>query len=220
MDENYLDQLLKEVEKQNIVTPEPEEDVASEMQDFISQKDLEMEQTLSEDAEHIQDVAWSDSEISTDEISELDQLDELADLDMESLDFEDIDFDDIDITKMDINPTSLQQEFEHLEDMNIDETYLDESDDQAFEQEIQQMKTDDEDVQKDLDVDSLLEEVFSTPSDELSDAGTLDAQSMNDMLNAMADASATGDDNNSATGSDDNSSDMDDLFAKIGRAHV
>ena len=121
MDENYLDQLLKEVEKQNIVTPEPEEDVASEMQDFISQKDLEMEQTLSEDAEHIQDVAWSDSEISTDEISELDQLDELADLDMESLDFEDIDFDDIDITKMDINPTSLQQEFEHLEDMNIDE---------------------------------------------------------------------------------------------------
>lgn len=216
MDENYLDQLLKEVEKQNIVTPEPEEDVASEMQDFISQKDLEMEQTLSEDAEHIQDVAWSDSEISTDEISELDQLDELADLDMESLDFEDIDFDDIDITKMDINPTSLQQEFEHLEDMNIDETYLDESDDQAFEQEIQQMKTDDEDVQKDLDVDSLLEEVFSTPSDEMSDAGTLDAQSMNDMLNAMADASATGDDNNSATGSDDNSSDMDDLFAMLG----
>lgn len=136
MDENYLDQLLKAVENQNNTMEEPEDLTSADS----SVQESQMEEKLSEDAASIQGVAWSDAEIPVDEISELDKLDELADLDMDNLDFEDIDFDDLDITKMDVNPVPLKKEMENLEFLDIDEKYLDDSDAQAFEEEFKRMK--------------------------------------------------------------------------------
>lgn len=180
MDENYLDQLLKEVETQNTSGFDIDQSLK---QEFVSapeveeQPEMELEQTLNADAEHIKDVAWSDSEIPVEEISDLDALDDLADLDMNAMDFDDIDFDDIDVTSMNANPTPFQKELENLDDLKIDEAYLDEADDQAFEQEFQRMKEEgskleqddvtdinqeSEDSQADdsFDVDALLQEVF------------------------------------------------------------
>lgn len=136
MDENYLDQLLKAVENQNNTLEEPEDFTSADS----SVQESELEEKLSEDASAIHGVALSDAEIPVDEISELDQLDELADLDMDNLDFEDIDFDDLDITKMDVNPVQLKKELENLEFLNIDEKYLDDSAAQEFEEEFYRMK--------------------------------------------------------------------------------
>lgn len=158
MDENYLDRLLREVEKQNITIPEEEASVETAKPEVVqSQVDsnLEMEQTLTADASNIHDVAWSDSEIPVEGISELDELDELADLDMDSMDFDDIDFDDIDVTNMNVNPVQFQKELENLEELNIDETYLDESDDQAFEEEFQRMKASEQEADS---MEALLQE--------------------------------------------------------------
>ncbi len=136
MDENYLDQLLKAVENQNSTLEEPEGFLSADS----SVPESELEEKLSEDASAIHGIALSDAEIPVDEISELDQLDELADLDMDNLDFEDIDFDDLDITKMDVNPVQLKKELENLEFLNIDEKYLDDSAAQEFEEEFYRMK--------------------------------------------------------------------------------
>lgn len=138
MDENYLDQLLKEVENQNSDLPDLQ--IEDHTEEYIEDTEQEMEQRLAADAEHIQDVAWSDAEIPPEEISELDELDELADIDMDAMNFDDIDFDDIDVTKMDVNPVSFQTNLENIEDLKIDESYLDESEDRAFEQEFERLK--------------------------------------------------------------------------------
>lgn len=139
MDENYLDQLLKNVEHPDSGISEADISEETEL-DMLDESEEELEQTLTADAAHVNDVALSDAEIPTEEISELDELDKLADMDMDSMDFDDIDFDDIDVTKMNVNPVQFQKELEDLESLNIDETYLDESEDQAFEKEFQKMK--------------------------------------------------------------------------------
>lgn len=139
MDENYLDQLLKNVEHPDSGISEADISEEAEL-DMLDESEEELEQTLTADAAHVNDVSLSDAEIPTEEISELDELDKLADMDMDSMDFDDIDFDDIDVTKMNVNPVRFQKELEDLESLNIDETYLDESEDQAFEKEFQKMK--------------------------------------------------------------------------------
>ena len=139
MDENYLDQLLKNVENEVMTEEELESPNPSISELVIPETEPELEETLARDAENIQDVAWADSEIPVEELSELDQLDELADMDMNSMDFEDIDFDDVDITKMKMDPVSFEKEMEDLSELNISETYLDETDDPALEQALQSL---------------------------------------------------------------------------------
>lgn len=139
MDENYLDQLLKNVENEVMTEEELESPNPSISELVIPETEPELEETLARDAENIQDVAWADSEIPVEELSELDQLDELADVDMNSMDFDDIDFDDVDITKMKMDPVSFEKEMEDLSDLNIDESYLDESEDSALEQALQNL---------------------------------------------------------------------------------
>lgn len=140
MDENYLDQLLKDLENPDHTISDSDMPELSSFEDFQSGSEDPMEQKLTEDAGHVNDIAWSDSEIPMEEISELDELDKQADLDMEAMDFDDIDFDDLDITKMDVNPVPLQQALENVNEMNIDEMYLDDTEDEAFEQEFRKMQ--------------------------------------------------------------------------------
>ena len=150
MDENYLDELLKNAEAKDSDIDERELHSISELvTEDVKPEEPTMEQTLAEDAGHVKDVAWSDAEIPADEISELDELDELADLDMDHMDFDDIDFDDVDVTKMNLDPVRVQKELDDFESMNIDEHYLDETaDDPEFEEELRKM-TAEEDAELD-----------------------------------------------------------------------
>ena len=137
MDENYLDQLLKKVEQNDAVTGTGS--IPDEEPEPIS-SNLDMEENLDTDSANIQDVAWSDAEISTEEISELDELDKLADVDMNDMDFADIDFDDVDVTKMDFDELRSPLSEEDIRDLQIDENYLDESADDDFEREFRKLK--------------------------------------------------------------------------------
>ncbi|MBQ8982989.1 MAG: hypothetical protein IJ079_05305 [Lachnospiraceae bacterium] len=138
MDENYLDRLLQEVEGQDNLINEID-DLPEEPAGGTTVDEDTLEQDLTADASSVRDVAWSDAEIPVDEISELDELDDLADLDMEDLDFEDIDFDEINSDSM-MNPNQLEQEMEDLMNLSIDENYFNASEDQDFEEEFKRMK--------------------------------------------------------------------------------
>lgn len=138
MDENYLDQLLKGLEHPDSDASDMSE--LSSMEASLSDSGDMLEETLTADAGHINDIAWSDSEIPMEEISELDELDQQADMDMASMDFDDIDFDDLDVTKMDVNPVPLQKDLENVNELDIDEMYLDESEDDLFEQEFRKLQ--------------------------------------------------------------------------------
>lgn len=140
MDENYLDRLLKEAEEQNKDSaPDSEPMRTSALDTTVTESSDELEHTLDHDAGKIQDVAWSDAEIPTEDLADLDDLDDLADLDMDSMNFDDIDFDDIDVTKMNPGVSIPQAETDPFSDMDIDEHYLDDSDDD-FEAEFQKLK--------------------------------------------------------------------------------
>ena len=135
MDENYLDRLLQEVEGQDNLINEID-DLPEEPAGGTTVDEDTLEQDLTADASSVRDVAWSDAEIPVDEISELDELDDLADLDMEDLDFEDIDFDEINSDSM-MNPNLLEQEMEDLMNLSIDENYFNASEDQDFEEKLE-----------------------------------------------------------------------------------
>ena len=137
MDENYLDQLLKNVEEDDVVTGSGRTGITEPEK---SDMGLDMEKNLETDSSNIQGVAWSDAEIPTEEISELDELDKLADMDMNDMDFADIDFDDIDVTKMDYDELKSPLNTEDINDLQIDEKYLDEPADNDFEQEFLEKK--------------------------------------------------------------------------------
>lgn len=140
MDENYLDQLLKGMEHPDSDISDFDMPEMNSLENQLSDSEDMLEETLAADAGHINDVAWSDSEIPMEEISELDELDHQADMDMENMDFDDIDFDDLDVMKMDVNPVPLQKDLENVNELNIDEMYLDESEDDLFEQEFRKMQ--------------------------------------------------------------------------------
>lgn len=140
MDENYLDQLLKGLENPGSDDSDSDMPEMPSMEVPPSEREDMLEETLEADAGHIDDIAWSDSEIPIEGISELDELDQQADMDMAAMDFDDIDFDDLDVTKMDVNPVPLQKELENVNELNIDEMYLDDPEDDLFEQEFQKMQ--------------------------------------------------------------------------------
>lgn len=240
MDENYLDQLLRDAETRGLDAEEPEMHSISELEEEGQAEEPSLEQTLAEDAGHIQDVAWSDAEISADEISELDELDEMADMDMDHMDFDDIDFDDVDVTKMNLEPVRVQRELDDFESMNIDEHYLDETaEDPEFEEELRRILPDEdaslkesEDVsseEAEADVDAWMTEIFGDSEDEfmkadtaaVSDAaGSVGIEEITDitdeeMLEAGAAAQLSAVMNEPESSSAD-TGDMEDLFAMLG----
>ncbi len=200
MDENYLDQLLKKVEQNDAVTGAGS--IPDEEPEPIS-SNLDMEENLDTDSANIQDVAWSDAEIPTEEISELDELDKLADVDMNDMDFADIDFDDVDVTKMDLDELRSPLSEEDIRDLQIDENYLDESADDDFEREFRKLKqgempagasaekmteesgedlataSDSEEMEmSDTDIDAMFKEVFGDEGPDLKSQEAVEMQNL------------------------------------------
>lgn len=107
MDENYLDNLLNEISLDNEVDNKIEDELDSQMLEEKRRKQAEgqmsqeeaFDMRLAQETVQMEDPL--DLHFSEEQMEELDDLDNLADLDIGDLDFADIDFDDLDVTKLD-----------------------------------------------------------------------------------------------------------------------
>ena len=107
MDENYLDNLLNEIS----LDKEIDHNVEDELDNQLHKEKVERQEAESPSRDDVFDMdleqdASSDNldtdvNFTEDQMNELDDLDNLADLDIGDLDFSDIDFDDLDVTKLD-----------------------------------------------------------------------------------------------------------------------
>lgn len=229
MDENYLDQLLKNVEEDDVVTGSGRTGITEPKK---SDMGLDMEKNLETDSSNIQGVAWSDAEIPTEEISELDELDKLADMDMNDMDFADIDFDDIDVTKMDYDELKSPLNTEDINDLQIDEKYLDEPADNDFEQEFLEKKQDESavdpqsEIPDDTDIDAMFKEVFGDEEPDLQSPESVEMQHieepevMDEQEVPLETEEAVSETEQKLpaedTGDASSGADMDDLFAMLG----
>lgn len=229
MDENYLDQLLKNVEEDDVVTGSGRTGITEPEK---SDMGLDMEKNLETDSSNIQGVAWSDAEIPTEEISELDELDKLADMDMNDMDFADIDFDDIDVTKMDYDELKSPLNTEDINDLQIDEKYLDEPADNDFEQEFLEKKQDENavdpqsEIPDDTDIDAMFKEVFGDEGPDLQSPESVEMQYieepevMDEQEVPLETEEAVSETEQKLpaedTGDASSGADMDDLFAMLG----
>ena len=122
MDENYLDSLLDEVsldkELDNNIEDELDTQMANEKRMHQEKNAMSMDDLFNMDLDKDAGASSLDKDMlfSEDQLNELDQLDDLADLDMGDLDFDDIDFNDLDMTKIgdldDGNIDNLLKDFE------------------------------------------------------------------------------------------------------------
>ena len=231
MDENYLDQLLKNVEEDDVVTGSGRTGVTEPEKSDMA-LDMDMEKNLETDSSNIQGVAWSDAEIPTEEISELDELDKLADMDMNDMDFADIDFDDIDVTKMDYDELKSPLNAEDINDLQIDEKYLDEPADNDFEQEFLEKKQDESavdpqsEIPDDTDIDAMFKEVFGDEGPDLQSPESVEMQHIEgpevmDEQEVPLETEETVSETEQKlpaedTGDASSGADMDDLFAMLG----
>ena len=231
MDENYLDQLLKNVEEDDVVTGSGRTGVTEPEKSDMG-LDMDMEKNLETDSSNIQGVAWSDAEIPTEEISELDELDKLADMDMNDMDFADIDFDDIDVTKMDYDELKSPLNAEDINDLQIDEKYLDEPADNDFEQEFLEKKQDESavnpksEIPDDTDIDAMFKEVFGDEGPDLQSPESVEMQHieepevMDEQEVPLETEEAVSETEQKPpaedTGDASSGADMDDLFAMLG----
>lgn len=231
MDENYLDQLLKNVEEDDVVTGSGRTSVTEPEKSDMA-LDMDMEKNLETDSSNIQGVAWSDAEIPTEEISELDELDKLADMDMNDMDFADIDFDDIDVTKMDYDELKSPLNAEDINDLQIDEKYLDEPADNDFEQEFLEKKQDESavdsqsEIPDDTDIDAMFKEVFGDEGPDLQSPESVEMQHieepevMDEQEVPLETEEAVSETEQKLpaedTGDASSGADMDDLFAMLG----
>ncbi len=231
MDENYLDQLLKNVEEDDVVTGSGRTGVTEPEKSDMA-LDMDMEKNLETDSSNIQGVAWSDAEIPTEEISELDELDKLADMDMNDMDFADIDFDDIDVTKMDYDELKSPLNAEDINDLQIDEKYLDEPADNDFEQEFLEKKQDESavdpqsEIPDDTDIDAMFKEVFGDEGPDLQSPESVEMQHieepevMDEQEVPLETEEAVSETEQKLpaedTGDASSGADMDDLFAMLG----
>lgn len=229
MDENYLDQLLKNVEEDDVVTGSGRTGITEPEK---SDMGLDMEKNLETDSSNIQGVAWSDAEIPAEEISELDELDKLADMDMNDMDFADIDFDDIDVTKMDYDELKSPLNTEDINDLQIDEKYLDEPADNDFEQEFLEKKQDENavdpqsEIPDDTDIDAMFKEVFGDEGPDLQSPESVEMQHieepevMDEQEVPLETEKAVSETEQKPpaedTGDASSGADMDDLFAMLG----
>lgn len=122
MDENYLDSLLDEVsldkELDHNIEEELDAQMANEKRMHQEKNAVSLDDLFNMDLDKDAGASSLDNDLlfSEEQINELDQLDNLADLDMDDLDFDDIDFDDLDMTKIgavdDGNIDNLLKDFE------------------------------------------------------------------------------------------------------------
>lgn len=122
MDENYLDNLLNEISLDKEIDNSIENELDGQMKMDRDRRREENKKSpedmfnfgLDQDVDTLSDD--SELDFSEAQMEELDQLDDLADLDMGDLDFSDIDFDNLDVTKLDVpgeeNLDALLQEFD------------------------------------------------------------------------------------------------------------
>ena len=107
MDENYLDNLLNEIS----LDKEIDQNVEDELDNQLHREKVQRQEAASPSKDDMFDLDLeqdamssrldNDVHFSEAQMNELDNLDDLADLDMGDLDFSDIDFDDVDVTKLD-----------------------------------------------------------------------------------------------------------------------
>lgn len=107
MDENYLDNLLNEIS----LDKEIDHNVEDELDNQLHKEKVERQEAASLSRDDMFDMDLdkdassnnldTDVHFTEDQMNELDNLDNLADLDIGDLDFSDIDFDDLDVTKLD-----------------------------------------------------------------------------------------------------------------------
>ena len=107
MDENYLDNLLNEISLDKEIDHNVEDELDHQLHKekvkrqeaaSVSRDDM-FDMDLEQDASS--DNLDTDVHFTEDQMNELDNLDNLADLDIGDLDFSDIDFNDLDVTKLD-----------------------------------------------------------------------------------------------------------------------
>lgn len=127
MDENYLDSLLNEFsldkEIDHKIEDELDDQMEKEKQDRQRAGAVSREDAFNMELEREADSIMEDKDLlfSEDQMDELDQLDQFADLDMGDLDFSDIDFNDLDVTKLDgINGDDLEDLDDLLKDFEGD----------------------------------------------------------------------------------------------------
>lgn len=133
MDENYLDNLLNEFS----LDKEIDNQIEDELSNQIDAEKREYQKTLELTPEDVFDRDLdldasgldfgSEPVFSEEQMNELDDLDDLADLDLSNVDFDDLDFDDLDVTKLDELDTGdldeLLKEFEG--NLDVDASYND-----------------------------------------------------------------------------------------------
>ena len=134
MDENYLDNLLNEFSLDKEMDHKIEDELDNQIReekrqkkerDSISREDA-FNMDLEQDANQAADTG--DLHFSEAEINELDQLDNLADLDIGDLDFSDLDFNDLDVTNLDdVQGEDLDDILKDFEgDLKIDDYFAEE----------------------------------------------------------------------------------------------
>lgn len=107
MDENYLDNLLNEISLDKEIDHNVEDELDNQLQrekverqeSTNPSRDDKFDMDLEQDA--LSSNLDTDVHFSEEQMNELDNLDDLADLDIGDFDFSDIDFDDVDVTKLD-----------------------------------------------------------------------------------------------------------------------
>ena len=118
MDESYLDNLLNEFsldkEIDNKIEDELDAQIENEKNQYQAEQEVSQEDAFNQDLEQdaMDGIPESDMDFSEAQIDELDQLDNLADLDLNDTDFSDIDFDDLDMTKLNLD--SVDSDFDDL----------------------------------------------------------------------------------------------------------
>lgn len=192
MDENYLDNLLNELSLDKEIDHNVEDELDNQLQSEkekhqeavnLSKDDI-FNMDLNQDAESI-DIN-GDIHFSETQINELDDLDELADLDIGNMDFSDIDFDDLDVTNLEELPDdqdldSLLKEFDGNLDIEdyFDEPFSDKKEDIAVQFSDTEEKEVDEqspDIKK-VEVDEQSPDTGKTEEDEqVPDTGKVDEQ--------------------------------------------
>lgn len=216
MDENYLDNLLNEFsldkEIDNKIEDELDNQIAKEREQYRKAKSKSREDLFNLDLE--QDVAGGlleqDMLFSEEQMDELDNLDELADLDMGDLDFSDIDLDDLDMTRLDDIDTSdiddLLKDFEG--DLEIDEAFHEEDgkqEESSGDNVVLEDNLNEDSFDADEFLDSLLEETAEKNAE----------QSPIVELEDKEEASADIPKQDSETASDENTGDLDDLLDSL-----
>ena len=107
MDENYLDNLLNEISLDKEIDHNVEDELDNQLhrekverqESTNPSRDDKFDMDLEQDA--LSSNLGTDVHFSEEQMNELDNLDDLADLDIGDFDFSDIDFDDVDVTKLD-----------------------------------------------------------------------------------------------------------------------